>query len=56
MDIEDENMAMALAIYLLGFSSYNGFSKVSGNVVGEVGTNSLRRIYEYAKKMISLND
>lgn len=56
MDIEDENMAMALAIYLLGFSSYNGFSKVSGNVVDKEGTNSLRRIYEYAKKMISLND
>jgi hypothetical protein len=52
MDTDDDNLAMALAVYLLGFSTYNGFSKVAGNVVDDVDENALRRIYEYAKKMI----
>lgn len=49
MDTDDENLAMALAVYLLGFSTYNGFSKVAGNVV--VDENALKRIYEYAKNL-----
>ena len=49
MDTDDENLAMALAVYLLGFSTYNGFSKVAGNVVDDVDENALRRIYEYAR-------
>lgn len=51
MDTDDENLAMALAVYLLGFSTYNGFSKVAGNVVDDVDENALKRIYEYAKKI-----
>ena len=35
MNTDDENLAMALAVYLLGFSTYNGFSKVAGNVVDD---------------------
>ena len=51
MDTDDENLAMALAVYLLGFSTYNGFSKVASNVVDDVDENALKRIYEYAKKI-----
>lgn len=49
MNTDDENLAMALAVYLLGFSTYNGFSKVAGNVTAEADENALKRIYEYAK-------
>lgn len=40
-------MAMAIAIYLLGFNSYNGFS----NLIDEAETNEnrMKRIYAYAK-------
>ena len=52
MDTDDENLAMALAVYLLGFSTYNGFSKVAGNVVDDVDENALKRIYEYARRIV----
>ncbi len=52
MNTDDENLAMALAVYLLGFSTYNGFSKVGGNVVDDVDENALKRIYEYARRMV----
>lgn len=47
----DEELAMAMAVYLLGFSTYEGFSKVAGNVINGVDDNMLRRIYEYAKRI-----
>ena len=47
----DEELAMAMAVYLLGFSTYEGFSKVAGSVINTVDDNMLRRIYEYAKKI-----
>lgn len=53
MDNNDENLAMALSVYLLGFSTYSGFSKVAGNVVDEVDENALKRIYEYAKRIVA---
>lgn len=56
MDTDDENLAMALSVYLLGFSTYSGFSKVAGNVVGEDKEKILRSIYEYAKEMIKTKD
>lgn len=52
MDTDDENLAMALAVYLLGFSTYNGFSKVAGNVVDDVDENALKRIYAYARRIV----
>ena len=52
MNTDDENLAMALAVYLLGFSTYNGFSKVAGNVVDDVDENALKRIYEYARQIV----
>ncbi len=54
MNTDDENLAMSLAVYLLGFSTYNGFSKVAGNVVDEADENALKRIYEYAKRIESI--
>lgn len=47
---ESENLAMALAVYMLGFSSYNGFL---GLVDGKtpVDGNFLKRIYAYAKNL-----
>lgn len=56
MDTDDENLAMALAVYLLGFSTYNGFSKVAGNVVDDVDENALKRIYEYARRIVAINE
>lgn len=52
MNTDDENLAMALAVYLLGFSTYNGFSKVAGNVVDDVDENALKRVYEYARRIV----
>lgn len=52
MNTDDENLAMALAVYLLGFSTYYGFSKVAGNVVDDVDENALKRIYEYARRIV----
>ena len=54
MNTDDENLAMALAVYLLGFSTYNGFSKVAGNVVDDVDENALKRVYEYAKRIVNI--
>ena len=54
MNTDDENLAMALAVYLLGFSTYNGFSKVAGNVVDDVDENAMKRIYEYAKRIVNI--
>lgn len=48
----NENLAMAMAIYLLGFSTYSGFSNVAGNVTTEQNQDKmLKRIYEYAKRL-----
>ena len=47
----DEELAMAVAVYLLGFSTYKGFSKATGSVMKDVEDNMLRRIYEYAKRI-----
>ena len=49
MNSVDADLAMALSVYLLGFSTYNGFSKVSDSVIEKKDENTLRRIYEYAK-------
>lgn len=54
MNTDDESLAMALAVYFLGFSTYNGFSKVAGKVADNADENSLRWIYEYAKKIDEL--
>ena len=42
------DMAMALAVYMLGFSSYAGFSKMTEEKADE--EKYLKRLYEYAKR------
>ena len=48
---ENEDMAMAAAVYMLGFNSYLGFQGLTGNDGGSsaVDENYLKRIYAYAK-------
>lgn len=49
----DADIAMAMAIYLLGFSTYKGFDKVIGSKDAEP---NLKRLYEYAKRVNELID
>lgn len=47
---ENEDIAMAIAVYMLGFNSYLGFSGLAGNDNnGAVNEHYLKRIYAYAK-------
>lgn len=47
---ETEDMAMAIAIYMLGFNSYLGFSGLLGNdSSGAMNENYLKQIYAFAK-------
>ena len=48
----DEDVAMAIAIYLLDFNSYNGFSNLIHEST-EVDENMMKRIYAYAKVITS---
>ena len=52
MNADDENLAMAMAVYLLGFNTYAGFSKTAGNIIDGIDDNTLRRLYEYAKRVV----
>lgn len=47
----DEDIAMAMAIYLLGFSTYSGFSNVAIKEDNGEDENKLKRLYEYAKRL-----
>lgn len=56
IDSKDYELSMAMAIYLLGFSTYGGFAKVADNLGNDkvddnekLDENKLRLIYEYAK-------
>ena len=44
IDASSEELSMAMAMYLLGFSSYSGFAKSEDE-------NMINRIYEYAKRI-----
>ena len=47
----DENLSMAMAVYLLGFSTYNGFlTSVERFTDSQNETNMIKRVYQYAKK------
>lgn len=52
---ETEDMAMAIAIYMLGFNSYLGFSDLMGNDNEGLGNSYLKRIYAYAKGLSKEN-
>lgn len=44
-----EDLAMAMAVYMLGFSTYKGFEKSIGQKIGFDGEVMLKRMYEYAQ-------
>lgn len=46
--IEPNELAMAMAIYMLGFSTYNGFNEI---IDGEPESKILDRLYAYAEKL-----
>ncbi len=48
---ESEKLAMAMAVYMLGFSTYNGFKDYIADDIGQDDA-MLKRIYEYAKKFM----
>lgn len=48
---QTEEMAMAMAVYMLGFHTYKGFQNKVEHQSGESGNDALKRIYEYAKKL-----
>ncbi len=48
-DNQTEDLAMAMAVYMLGFNTYNGFKDGVQNELGDIKENALKRIYEYAK-------
>lgn len=50
---ESEDIAMAVAVYMLGFNSYLGFSDLLKNVesIGSYDNNYLKRIYNYVKAL-----
>lgn len=50
-DEKSEDIAMAIAIYLLGFSTYNGFPHLAGSIASDDVSQQelLQRLYMYAK-------
>ena len=46
-----EELAMAMAVYMLGFSTYIGFGDGMDRQFDEKNDEMLKRIYEYAKKL-----
>lgn len=44
-----EDLAMAMAVYMLGFSSYQGFAKHIGQKIGVSEDTMLKQLYDYAK-------
>ena len=46
-----ENLAMAMAVYMLGFNSYLGFNKQEKEPFTGTTEGMLKRIYEYAKRL-----
>lgn len=50
-----EDLAMAMAVYMLGFSTYQGFAEQIGQKIGVGKDTLLKQLYEYAQKS-SLRD
>ncbi len=48
---QKEDLAMAMAVYMLGFHTYAGFSNEIEGQLGKGNTEMLKRIYDYAKKL-----
>ena len=48
---QTEDLAMAMAVYMLGFNTYTGFSNKMEHQSEKRNTEILKRIYEYAKRI-----
>ena len=51
LNMESDDIAMAMAIYMLGFSSYKGFSELFGSEYANEPDAQKKRLYEYAKRL-----
>ena len=49
LDFENEELAMAMAVYMLGFSSYQGFDQCVNFPNLVKNENLLKRLYAFAK-------
>jgi hypothetical protein len=49
MNVDSDSVKMAMAIYLLGFNTYTGFTNITKQIVDEDDENMLRRIYKYVQ-------
>lgn len=47
-----EELAMSMAVYMLGFSTYKGFGECIGGIIDFDGDAMLKRVYEYAKYFV----
>lgn len=48
---ENDELSMAMAVYMLGFNTYMGFGDKIRGELGEDKDGMLKRIYEYVRKM-----
>ena len=48
---ESGELSMAMAVYMLGFNTYMGFSNKNCDELGEDKDRILKRIYEYVKRI-----
>lgn len=48
---EDNELSMAMAVYMLGFNTYMGFGDKIRDELGKDKDGMLKRIYEYVKKI-----
>ena len=53
-DNRTEDLAMAMAVYMLGFNTYNGFKDGVQNELGDIKENALKRNYEYARESCNI--
>lgn len=51
LNFADKELAMAMAVYMLGFSTYQGFEQNMGVSSDLKNENLLKRMYAYAKKI-----
>ena len=47
---QTEELSMAMAVYMLGFNTYSGFSDKMLQRFGEKNEGMLKRLYKYAKR------
>lgn len=50
-DEKNDELSMAMAVYMLGFNTYIGFGDKIQKQLGEINDGMLKRIYEYVKRL-----